>query len=65
VNFRHNGTHAANAVLPPPACTPPPTDNTMAVEEHFAFKATCESRGQQNLQRLPHLRRSHLPQGQG
>jgi hypothetical protein len=42
VNFRHNGTHAANAVLPPPAYTPTPTDNTMAVEEHFAFKATCE-----------------------
>ena len=42
MNFRHNGTHAANAVLPPPAYTPTPTDNTMAVEEHFAFKATCE-----------------------
>jgi hypothetical protein len=42
VNFRHNGAHAANAVLPPPAYTPPPADNTMAVEEHFAFKATCK-----------------------
>ena len=42
VNFRHNTTHVANAVLPPPAYVPPPADNTMAVEEHFAFKATCE-----------------------
>ena len=42
VNFRHNGAHAANAVLPPPAYTPPPADNTMAVEEHFVFKATCK-----------------------
>ena len=42
VSFRHNGAHAANAVLPPPAYTPPPADNTMEVEEHFAFKATCE-----------------------
>jgi hypothetical protein len=42
VSFRHNGTHAANAVLPPPAYTPPPADNNMEVEEHFAFKATCE-----------------------
>jgi hypothetical protein len=41
VSFRHNGTHAANAVLPPPY-TPPPADNTMEVEEHFAFKAICE-----------------------
>ena len=42
VSFRHNGAHAANAVLPPPAYTPPPADNNMEVEEHFAFKATCE-----------------------
>jgi hypothetical protein len=42
VSFRHNGAHAANAVMPPPAYTPPPADNTIAVEEHFAFKATCE-----------------------
>jgi len=42
VSFRHNGAHAANAVLPPPAYTPRPADNNMEVEEHFAFKATCE-----------------------
>ena len=43
VNFSHNGAHAPNEVLPPPAYTPPPADNTMSVEEeHFAFKATCE-----------------------
>ncbi len=42
VIFRHNGAHAANAVLPPPAYTPPSADNTMSVEEHFAFKATCK-----------------------
>jgi len=42
VSFRHNGAHAANAVLPPPAYTPPPADNNMEVEEHFAFKVTCE-----------------------
>jgi hypothetical protein len=42
VSFRHNGAHAANAVLPPTAYTSPPADNTMAVEEHFAFKATCK-----------------------
>ena len=42
VNFRHNGTHAANVVLPPPAYTPPLSENTMAAEEHFAFRAACE-----------------------
>jgi len=42
VNFRHNGAHAANAVLPPPAYTPPLSENTMSAEEHFSFRATCE-----------------------
>jgi hypothetical protein len=46
VNFRHNGAHAANAVLPPPAYTPPLSENTMAAEEHFAFRATCEHEDQ-------------------
>jgi hypothetical protein len=46
VNFRHNGAHAANVVLPPPAYTPPLSENTMAVEEHFAFRAACEHEDQ-------------------
>lgn len=46
VNLRHNGAHAANAVLPPPAYTPPLSENTMAAEEHFAFRATCEHEDQ-------------------
>jgi hypothetical protein len=46
VNFRHHGAHAANAVLPPPAYTPPLSENTMAAEEHFAFRATCEHEDQ-------------------
>jgi hypothetical protein len=46
VNFRHHGTHAANAVLPPPAYTPPLSETTMPAEEHFAFRATCEHEDQ-------------------
>ena len=46
VNFKPNPVHAVNVVLPPPAYTPPLADNTMEVEEHFAFKATCDHEDQ-------------------
>ena len=39
-------------VLPPPY-TPPPADNTMEVEEHFAFKATCEHEDDQKYNVYP------------
>ncbi len=42
VNFKQNGAHAANAVLPPPSYIPPLSGNTTAQEEHFAFQATYE-----------------------